>query len=409
MTPRYAVALAAAVLGIAAMPHVAHAQPAGSTIDAVLGDYQSSSQAWQSTISSWATGLFWLLALVELLWMGIRLVLQGADFGEFVAELVQFILFIGFFYAILLNGFNWLTDIVQWFRHAGAAVAAGPNGSANISPAAVLDDAVRIVSTLWNRTNWTTPGYDFEVVMIGIAVLLTLGVVTAYMCEALIESYLVISAGIIFLGFGGSRWTKEFAVKVLNYAISVGAKLFFLQLIVALGMQFINQYTTNPPNDAPGFAELVGVLVTLLAMVIMIPSMIQSLVNGASFSSGGALMGAVGTAAAVTAGGVLAGGAALGLGGAETMAAVKSMSPGAGRAARIAASPIETGLRAGWHSAAAGVNDLGRRLSGRPGSNHGTTLGRMAGDMGGRIGQAQSPPPPPEKPAAPSAISGDRP
>ena len=161
MTPRYAAALAVAALGMAALPHVAHAQTAGSTIDAVLGDYQSSSQAWQSTISSWATGLFWLLALVELLWMGIRLVLRGADFGEFVSDLVQFILFVGFFYAILLNGFNWLTDIVQWFRHAGAAVAAGPGGSANISPAAVLDDAVRIVSTLWNSDQLDHAGLRF--------------------------------------------------------------------------------------------------------------------------------------------------------------------------------------------------------------------------------------------------------
>ena len=402
MTPRYAAALAVAVLGMAALPHVAHAQTAGGTIDAVLGDYQSSSQAWQSTISSWATGLFWLLALVELLWMGIRLVLRGADFDEFVSELVQFILFVGFFYAVLLNGFNWITDIVQWFRHAGAAVAAGPGGSANISPAAVLDDAIRIVSTLWNRTNWTTPGYDFEVVMIGIAVLLTLGVVTAYMCEALIESYLVISAGIIFLGFGGSRWTKEFAVKVLNYAISVGAKLFFLQLIVALGMQFINQYTTNPPNDAPGFAELVGVLVTLLAMVVMIPSMIQSLVNGASFSSGGALMGAVGAAAAATAGGAAAFGAAGALGASKALA---NLAPGTSLGTRLGTGTRGAAVGLTRELPAAAARDLGRRLSGRPGSNHGTTGGRMAGDMVNRIGGAPLPPTPTESPAPPSSIS----
>ena len=402
MTPRYAAVLALAVLGMVALPQVAHAQAAGSTIDAVLGDYQSSSQAWQSTISSWATGLFWLLALVELLWMGVRLVLRGADFGEFVSELVQFILFVGFFYAVLLNGFNWITDIVQWFRHAGAAVAAGPGGSANISPAAVLDDAIRIVSTLWNRTNWTTPGYDFEVVMIGIAVLLTLGVVTAYMCEALIESYLVISAGIIFLGFGGSRWTKEFAVKVLNYAISVGAKLFFLQLIVALGMQFINQYTTNPPNDAPGFAELVGVLVTLLAMIIMIPSMIQSLVNGASFSSGGALMGAVGAAAAATAGGAVAFGAAGALGASKALA---NLAPGTSLGTRLGTGTRGAAVGLTRELPAAAARDLGRRLSGRPGSNHGTTGGRMAGDMVNRIGSAPPPPQPSESPAPPSSIS----
>ena len=39
---------------------------------------------------------------------------------------------------------------------------------------------------------------------------------------ALIESYFVISAAIIFLGFGGSRWTQDFVQKYLGYAIAIG-------------------------------------------------------------------------------------------------------------------------------------------------------------------------------------------
>ena len=230
-------------------------------------------------------GLFWLLATIELLWVGIKLVLRGADFGEFVTDVTQFILFVGFFYALLLNGSGWANDIVSSFVQAGNAAASSVGGASGLTPAAVLDDGVEIVAKLWNSVTIASPGYDVELVMIGIAVLLTLGVITAYMCEALIESYLVITAGILFFGFGGSRWTKDFAIKILTYAVSVGAKLFFLELIVALGMQFINRYVTNTPNDAPGFAELVGVLVTMLALVILIPSMVQSLVNGSSFST----------------------------------------------------------------------------------------------------------------------------
>ena len=402
-----AVLLASLSLAMMAAPSAHAATAIGNTINQVLSDYHNSAQSWESTISSYATRLFWLLATIELLWVGIKLVLRGADFGEFVTDVTQFILFVGFFYALLLNGSGWANDIVSSFVQAGNAAASSVGGASGLTPAAVLDDGVGIVAKLWNSVTIASPGYDVELVMIGIAVLLTLGVITAYMCEALIESYLVITAGILFFGFGGSRWTKDFAIKILTYAVSVGAKLFFLELIVALGMQFINRYVANTPNDAPGFAELVGVLVTMLALVILIPSMVQSLVNGSSFSTGSALLGAVGTASAAAAGGVLAGGAALGLGGTETMAAIKGMSPGASRSLRIAASPIETSLRAGWHSGSAAVNDLGRRLSGRPGSNHGTAPGRMAGDMGGRIGQARAPSPPSGTPAAPSAISGD--
>ena len=52
--------------------------------------------------------------------------------------------------------------------------------------------------------------------------------IAAFMVLALVESYLIISMSVIFMAFGGSRWTKDFAVSTVRYTVSVGAKLFVL-------------------------------------------------------------------------------------------------------------------------------------------------------------------------------------
>ncbi|MEG6650378.1 type IV secretion system protein, partial [Pseudomonas aeruginosa] len=56
----------------------------------------------------------------------------------------------------------------------------------------------------------------------------------AFMGLTIIESYVVINASVLFLGFGASQWTREYALAIVSYAVSVGAKLFVLSLIVGL-------------------------------------------------------------------------------------------------------------------------------------------------------------------------------
>lgn len=381
-------------------PGIAHAQGVGTSINQVLTSYHNNVQAWEAILAAFATRLFWILALVELLVVAIRCVMKGADLGEFVADVVSFILFVGFFYALLLNGPAWANAIISSFAQAGNAAAQGIGGATGVTPSQVLSDALVIVSRLWEQISITTPGYSFELVMVGLVVMIVLGVVTAFMVETLVESYVVVYAGILFLGFGGSRFTSQYSVKILNYAVSVGAKLFVLELIVALGMQFINQWTTTTPNSAPGFVELCITLVTMLALVVMLPSTIQSLINGASFSSGGALMGAVGAAAGTAAGLATAGAGALGLAGAQTATGLSSATSFGAKAGEIA----KFLPRAAGNAGQAAASDLGRRLSGR---NFGGTMGgRMGVDMLSRMGGNGAPrlPQSPTTPQPPGAV-----
>ena len=103
------------------------------------------------------------------------------------------------------------------------------------------------------------------------------------------------------MGFGGSRWTKDYALKIIVYAMSVGAKLFVLQLLIGLGQQIFNQLIQNFQTNTSDLLVAVGSAIVMLALTKIIPDMIQALINGVSVSGNAAMVGsAVGIGTAST-------------------------------------------------------------------------------------------------------------
>ncbi len=80
-----------------ATAHPALAAVNAQEVNQIAQLYQQKALAWQNTLLTFAQTLFWLLATIEIAMTGIRLTLKGADFGEWAAELVNQVLFIGFF------------------------------------------------------------------------------------------------------------------------------------------------------------------------------------------------------------------------------------------------------------------------------------------------------------------------
>jgi type IV secretion system protein TrbL len=58
----------------------------------------------------------------------------------------------------------------------------------------------------------------------------------------IIESYIVLGAGVLFLGFAAFRGTASFAENLIAYALHVGVKIFFLYLIVGIGTELARSW-----------------------------------------------------------------------------------------------------------------------------------------------------------------------
>ena len=290
--------------------------PPDNTLDTIVRLYQENASAWEATLQGFALRLFWLLAGIEFTWAAIRLALRGADFGEWVAELANQILFIGFFLALLTHSSEWAGAIVASFREAANQASAAGGGTGNITPSNIFDVGLQLGNRIMDQASLWAPGDSLGLIVSALVVLVCFALIAAFMILALVESYIVVSAGVLLMGFGGSRWTKDYAVRVAVYAVSVGAKLFVLQLLVGLGEAMIQDWLARfDETSLTGIFVMVGSAIVMLALTKSMPAMVQGLINGTSLASGGAITGAaaaVGAATVAGAAGVIGAGAAVG-------------------------------------------------------------------------------------------------
>lgn len=367
----------------------AHAQTV-NVLDSIVQQFQTQAAGWENMLASLALQTFGILAAIELAWAAIRLAFRGADVSEWLAEIVNQILFIGFFLALLQNASTWGTAIVSSFRQAGRAAS-----GVGVAPSDVFAAGVLLGQKVLDHMTAWDPAASVALMLAAIVIEISFALIAAWMVVTLVQSYIVIAAGVINMAFGGSRWTKDIAVATVRYTVSVGAKLMMLQLLVSIGQNIItswaNQFTdlTNA-----SLLILIGCSIVMVAIVKIVPDEFQKVVGGASLSSGSALVGA---ASAVGAG---VAGAALGMAGAGAMAGqafqLASTQMGAADAKAAEANGGQAPERSGIARAAAltggtaknlamaPIRDVGRRLTGDLGARHGVATWRMNADLANR-------------------------
>ncbi|MDE0208163.1 MAG: type IV secretion system protein, partial [Candidatus Tectomicrobia bacterium] len=206
----------------------------------------------------------------------------------------------------------------------------------------------------------------------------------AYAAVVQCEVWLVVAAGMIFLGFGGSDWTADYAKRYLTYCLSASAKLYLLYLIIGFGQQSIHNWIND--LDRSSLAVMMGpvaLLVVWAVLVIQLPNILQSLLNGVALHGGAPMLMGMGASMAKSA--VMAAASAATVGAAGGAMAVSE-------AAKLATTQLGTGAAAVMGGAASS-SPSGGQVLGQTLSNLGSGVMGMAGGhimqstMGGRIAQ----------------------
>ncbi len=129
--------------------------------------------------------------------------------------------------------------------------------------------------------------FDLETAVVialsGVIILLCFAFIAAFMFVTLVESYVIINAAVLFIGFGGSQWTREFAIAPLRYAVAVGAKLFVLTLIVGLIMSVSDRWFANYDGTIGPTLTLLGLSLVCAYLSRSIPELIAGMITGSSF------------------------------------------------------------------------------------------------------------------------------
>ena len=353
-----------------------------NALDTIVDKFQGRFAGIEGSLTSAALRLFWLLALIEFSWAAIGLMFKQADFGEWAATLVNQNMFIGIGAAILLNGSTWGNAIVQSFREAGSNASMAAGGGATLKPSDVFDAGLQIATTALSKLDLFQPSQSIAYAIGGIGIIVAFALIAAMMILTLVTAWGIVSMSILFLGFGGSRFTRDVAMKVIMAVFGVGAKLFVMQIIVGIGYSLFQDWSNDQLITISDLLVMVGCAVVMLALVKVIPDLVQSMVSGSAFTGGGALSavgGAVaGGVAGAAAGVVGAGAAAHGAGKLASEQLATASGQGSAPTSPMGRFMSLAG-NTGKNLAGAAMHDVGARLGGR--APHGSMGGRMGDRM----------------------------
>ncbi|MBA3754707.1 MAG: P-type conjugative transfer protein TrbL [Nitrosomonas sp.] len=279
-----------------------------SVLDQVVQKFGAKAKGWHTALEAAAIRLFWTLVLISMVWTFGMMILRKADLGDFFAEFTRFIIFTGFFFWLLSNavsGHNIGGTIIESMQVLGNQ-ASGQTGSAHSN---IMDTGFLIFSQAAANLNILSPLDSTLAIVLSIIILVILAVIAVNMLLLLISSWVLLYAGIFLLGFGGARWTTDFAINYFKTVLGIGIQLMVMTLIVGIGGDFLTNYYGKMNQNIINFEELGVMLIFAIAFFVLIsklPPMIAGIITGSSINaggvgnySGGQVMGAAATSMAV--------------------------------------------------------------------------------------------------------------
>ena len=260
--------------------------PESGVLDSITYTFRDNANRWWALLEVYAIRLFWILAVIDFAWMAIMLALSLGEFQEFVAQTVRKIIVLGLFLALLTYGHFWASLIVESLVRAGGEANQHAGGAASVTPSNILDTGFQVCAMIASRMSVFNPGEAITFVLAGLVIMICYALIAAQMLLIYVQSFVVLNAGVILLGFGGLSFTREITLKYFQAALSIGAKLFVMILVVGLCQNVMTEWVDGFTIDLRQLFLFIGVSIVMLALVKAVPDMVGDLINGFSWGAG---------------------------------------------------------------------------------------------------------------------------
>jgi type IV secretion system protein TrbL len=272
-----------AILLLASAPALAQQ---GAVLTTLENQVVTAARGWEITIMNAARSLFWILAGIEIGIAAIWLAINAAALDSWFAELVRRIMFIGLFAFILDGGPAFAKAVVDSLYQIGAGAGGSP------SPANIFDAGIRVASKMSGQAKFglfEDNALAIAAVFAMVVVVVSFSLIAAIFIAVMVEMYVGLLAGMIMLGLGGSSYTKDFAVRYLVYAFSVGMKLMALVMIAKIGSETLLGLAEAPTATTDQFITtlaIAGISVVVFVIAMYVPPIMQGVVQGVSVTGG---------------------------------------------------------------------------------------------------------------------------
>jgi type IV secretion system protein TrbL len=330
----------------------------------IMDQFRNNRTQWTTNVWVYANTLFGILAVIEFAWSAAVMLLEKTDFQTWTSALIRKLMWIGAFYALLLNGQTWIPAIIDSFTQIGQNAA----GLGALSPSGVFMQGLSLAGALMDGAStsafFTNPGTSLALAFAALLIVISFTIIAINFIVTLVESYLVVSVGFIFLGFGGSRWTAPYTERYIGLAVSIGIKIVLLYCLISAGFNlslgWLNEAQAIGDAARPvmvAFDVMGGALIFMMCCW-QIPKLFAAVLGGSPALTGGDL---VATASVV-------GGAALAVGGAAAAGAGALAGGGGSAAAGTGSAASAGGAGSSTTTAVASVGSVGAGSSAGGGS-----------------------------------------
>jgi len=293
---RHFILLALCLPALLLLPCICHAAADTDFVSRLVTEYYNKTSAWEPVLKKYAILVLRWLLILEVCFLGIKAALNRDQLADILKQFVMLLLMAGFFLAVINHYREWTWNLINGLKAIGVELSAGQYSSD--SP---FLTGMQLVKLILDKLSAWSPGNSIALLIAALVIIVCFAMISAFVVLIKCEAMVAMMACLILVGFGGSSFLKDYAVNALRYALSVAFKLFVLQLVLGVGISFIESFDTSAAELQDIFV-VIGASIVLLALVKTLPDACAGIINGSHVSSGAALL----TAAAA------AGGAAMG-------------------------------------------------------------------------------------------------
>ena len=257
-------------------------------LDGIADQYRDASRLWRPRLIPIAQRLFMLLAGIEFAISGAIWALRRDSLDDIAAKFLLKFTLVAFLLALITSFTYWIPPIVNGFAAAGEQAI---GSQATVSPSGVIDigreTSLTILQTMDVGVMLKDPAMAVYGALAALFVGLCYTAIAAQLVLVLVESYVVLGGGVLFLGFSAFRGTAAFAENLVAYMFGVGIKIFLLYLIVGLGSQMARSWipvirSSEFFGPASPLLQVVGGALIFAVLAIRVPNSVASRLSGNS-------------------------------------------------------------------------------------------------------------------------------
>lgn len=306
-------------------PAEAFAAADSDFVSRIVQEYYAKTSAWEPILKKYALLVFRWLVILEVAFLGIKAALNREQIGDTIRQFVMLLLTAGFFLAVINNYQEWSWNLINGLKRIGFELSSG-----NYASDSPFIAGLNLVKLILDKLSIWSPGNSVGLLIAALVIIVCFALISAQVVLIKCEAMIAMMAALILCGFGGSNFLKDYAINAIRYVLAVAFKLFVMQLVLAVGISFIENFNTGAAELQDIFV-IIGASIVLLALVKSLPDVVSGIISGSHVNGGNVL----GAAAAV--GGAALGAGAMAVGGMRNVQNIKD-------AAKIAGNEGKSGL-----------------------------------------------------------------